>query len=352
LREPKEVASFKVPNEFRYLDLARFSPDGKTLVTTSTYGPARDLKMVDLPSGKEKKTKAGEGFAGSFAFAPDGRLYVAFGGKNEHQVQVWDLGKDQIVNRFKVPSKVTGINLSPDGKVLACTHLSDDPDARQLSIFDVSSGQVKAVLDSSVTSAFSPNSRVLAYAAADGAIGVYDVASDKERPVLVGHKSDVRSLTFVDNRVLVSNTGPKVLVGDKEDKTVRVWDAETGKQTALVECPQEPEHIAVFPDGKTLVTTHKDKTARFWSVETGKGAGVITPMENESVWHLAFTPDGKALITTHYDKGLIFWELPSRKKALTMKPLDVYCLKPVFTRDGKLMALPYTDGTVKLYELR
>jgi WD40 repeat protein len=311
---------------------------------------------VDVPSGKEKKTKASEGFAGSFAFAPDGRLFVAYEGEDEHQVRVWDLGKDQIVNTFKVPTKVTNIDLSPDGKVLACSHLTDEPGAglldRQLSIIDVPTGRVKATLDASATATFSPNGRVLAYATADDAIKLYDIASGKERHALTGHKSNVRSLIFVDNRVLVSSTGSKVLVGDKEDKTVRVWDVETGKQTALVECPQESEKVAVFPDGKTLITTHKDKTARFWSVATGKDAGVITPMEHETVWHLTFTPDGKGLITTHYDKGLIWWEIPSRKKALTMKPLDVYCMKPVFTRDGKLMALPYTDGTVKLYELR
>jgi WD40 repeat protein len=87
-----------------------------------------------------------------------------------------------------------------------------------------------------------------------------------------------------------------------------------------------------FRTGRPLVTTHKNKTARFWSAETGKDVGVMTPMERERVWHLTFTPDGKGMITTHYDHGIILWEVPSRKNLLALKPLDVNCLKPVFTR--------------------
>jgi WD40 repeat protein len=112
LRAPKEIASFKVPNENRYLDAARFAPDGKTLVTSSTYGHNCDVKFVDVPSGKEKQTRASEGFAGSFAFAPDGRFYVAFESAKEHQVRVWDLGKNQLVKTFKLPTKVRGLDLS------------------------------------------------------------------------------------------------------------------------------------------------------------------------------------------------------------------------------------------------
>jgi hypothetical protein len=34
-----------------------------------------------------------------------------------------------------------------------------------------------------------------------------------------------------------------------------------------------------------------------------------------------------------------------------MKPLDEYCLQPIFTRDEKRMAVGYTGGMVKIYEL-
>jgi hypothetical protein len=355
-RELKEIASFQLPNEHRYLDETQFSPDGKTLVTTSRYGLDNDLKCVEVPTGKEKKTKAGAGFGGSFAFAPDGRLYVAFEKEDEHEVRLWDLGKDQIVKRFKFPTRVRDIELSPDGKILVCLLDANDPGAdlaRRILLIDVATGRVRTTFDGTGTPTFSPNGRVVACATArGGAVKLYDLEANKELHVLKGHRGDVRVLIFVDDRVLVTSTGRVILVGEKEDRTVRVWNVETGQQTAQFECPHEPENVALFPDGKTLVTTHKDKSMRFWSVETGKDVGVITPMQRERVWHLTFTPDGKALITTHYEQGLILWEIPSRKKALALKPRSVYGLQPVFTRDGKLMALPYSDGALKLYELR
>jgi WD40 repeat protein len=350
--ELKEVASFKAPNKLSYLGPIQFSPDGKTLVTTSNYGPDKDMKLVELPSGKEITSKASEGSRGVFDFAPDGRLFVA----TDSKVQAWDLAKNEIVKTYQLPSQILQINLSPDGKVMVCVHKDDFPEEidsdNAVSIVDVQTGKVKGAFAGSSTLAFSPDSRLLACATRkDYAIRIYDLVSDKETHLLKGHQSNIRFLAFADNKTLVSNTGAKVFVVDKVDTTVRIWNVETGKEQAVVNSPKEVEKALVFPDGKTLVTTYKDKTVTFWSVENGKDLGSMTPLDREPVWHLVFMPDGKTMITTHYDKGIILWEMPTRKKVLAMNPVAVYCLQPAFSPDGRLMALPYTDGMIKIYAL-
>jgi WD40 repeat protein len=52
-----------------------------------------------------------------------------------------------------------------------------------------------------------------------------------------------------------------------DDKTARVWDAETGKTTAVLAGHAGPVWSAAFsPDGQQVVTASDDTTARIWRV--------------------------------------------------------------------------------------
>ena len=67
----------------------------------------------------------------------------------------------------------------------------------------------------------------------------------------------------------------KRIVTASEDKTARLWDAETGKQIGapLVGHEDGVTSAAFSPDGKRIVTASADKTARLWDAETGKQIG-------------------------------------------------------------------------------
>lgn len=355
-KPPKELASFKAPNG-NNLDWAQFTQDGKFLAVASSYGPGGDLKIIEIPSGKEKKTKATEGFGiGTLATAGDAKVFLTANSDKEHVVRLWDLATDKSLKTFKLDSRVFDVRVSPDGKLVACSHSSgrDFQDDNKLTVFDVATGKAKGTFDSNGTLAFSPDGSVLAYATQkDFAIKIYDLKQGKEKHVFKGHKSFVRFLLLTEKGTLVSNTGTVVLVGDKEDKSVRFWDVETGKQKASLDCPEVVDSLTLGPDGKTVLTTHdKAKTVCLWDIDTAKSKGDFQPSNRERVWHLVFTPDGKTMITTHYDKGIILWDYPANKKRLELKALDEYCLKPAITRDGKLMVLAHKDGTIKLYDLK
>ena len=70
-------------------------------------------------------------------------------------------------------------------------------------------------------------------------------------------------------RFAVSPDGKRMLSwGD--DRTVRLWDVETGKELRKLEGHTDKAAGVFSPDGKQVLTFSPDKTLRLWDVESGK----------------------------------------------------------------------------------
>ena len=67
--------------------------------------------------------------------------------------------------------------------------------------------------------------------------------------------------------------------------------------------------MAVTPDGKQVVSASKDKTLKVWDLETGR---VLRTLEGHSdyVMGVALTPDGKRAVSAG-DRTLKVWDLDS-----------------------------------------
>ena len=60
------------------------------------------------------------------------------------------------------------------------------------------------------------------------------------------------------------------------DNTARIWDAESGKEIAVLKGHAGRVISAAFSaDGKRVVTASDDKTARIWDAESGKEIAVL-----------------------------------------------------------------------------
>ena len=94
------------------------------------------------------------------------------------------------------------------------------------------------------------------------------------------------------------------------DKTIRIWDAETG---AAVGKPLEGHSlyvssVAYSPDGWFIISGSHDRTIRIWNAETGAAVGKPLEGHSWSVSSVAYSPDGPHLISGSGDNTIRIWD--------------------------------------------
>jgi class 3 adenylate cyclase/GTPase SAR1 family protein len=74
--------------------------------------------------------------------------------------------------------------------------------------------------------------------------------------------------------------------------------------------------VAVTPDGKTVVSTSGDRTLKVWDLETGRCKATLEG-HTDIVYGIAITPDGRTAVSGSFDNTLRVWDLGTMPGQLT-----------------------------------
>ncbi|KDR68085.1 hypothetical protein GALMADRAFT_1354883 [Galerina marginata CBS 339.88] len=163
--------------------------------------------------------------------------------------------------------------------------------------------------------------------------------------VLKGHTGWVTSVAF--------STDGRRIVSGSYDQTVRIWDAETGKQvgepfggqTACV------WSVAFSPDGKRVVSGSDDKTVRIWDAETGKQMGEPFRGHTNFVKSVAFSPDGRHVVSGSNDETVRIWDAETGKQVGEPFRGHTDLVRSVaFSPDGMRVVSGSDDQTVRIWD--
>jgi WD40 repeat protein len=105
--------------------------------------------------------------------------------------------------------------------------------------------------------------------------------------------------------------------------------------------------VAVSPDGTLIATAGFDKTVRLWDAATGKEVRAYTGHTGQ-VLAVAFSPQGDALATGAADNTAKVWDVPTPNPVKAVPhaaALRVVAVAP----DGKTFGVGDADGTIKVY---
>ena len=110
----------------------------------------------------------------------------------------------------------------------------------------------------------------------------------------IDNKLHGKELVLAGNTVCASADGKRLLTSNS-DHTLRLWDADTGKELRVFEGHTNIVLAAALsPDGKRVLSGSADTTVRLWDADTGKELRQMTG-HTVPVWSIAFGPEGQAL---------------------------------------------------------
>ena len=75
---------------------------------------------------------------------------------------------------------------------------------------------------------------------------------------------------------------------------------------------------AYSPDGSRIVTASEDKTARVWDAASGKESLALRGHEDR-VWSVAYSPDGSRIVTASWDKTARVWDAASGQEIVALR---------------------------------
>jgi WD40 repeat protein len=203
-----------------------FSPDGKTLATTSLLNKVR---LWNLQTGQLRHTiDIADTNVMSVAFSPDGKTLAAGGMARDPNLQkgevtLWDVGTGAAKRTLTGHGQVWAIVFAPDGKTVAAS-------GSGVKVWDVEGGELKHSLGNGIGMdiAFAPDGKTLAMAAAlandKGNVTLWDTRTGKLQQTFEGHENLVYAVAFSrDGRTLASGS---------RDRTIRLWKLKASNKRA------------------------------------------------------------------------------------------------------------------------
>ena len=99
-----------------------------------------------------------------------------------------------------------------------------------------------------------------------------------------------------------------------------LYDVNTGNETALISGHTDTvTHVAFSPDGKILASSAHDKTVRLWNTETGKSLQTLD-IPKGYLFSLSYSNDGKTLVGLNQERFVFLWDPLTGKLLRTYRP--------------------------------
>lgn len=300
-----------------------FSGDCRVLASATD-----DLTIWDASSGALLTSIPQPSWVTALAFHPD-PTFIATGHENG-SIGYWDAPGHHAVfgkplSYHKKP--ISAIAISPTGKLLAAA--SED---KTISLWDLATGKYVGCLaghtDRIPALVWHPSGKFLVSAGWDTTARVWDATTLQPVVLFNSHATQVNAVAF-------SADGRWLACADSAH-TIHVWDFEARKTVhKLKTSGAEIQTLAFSGDGQYLAC-NGDRTIHVWNAQTGKPYADVGPRPCARTT-ASVRADGSRLLTNGGGRNAAIWDV-ARREAVTGLPTSEPMHAVAYSPDGKWIA--------------
>jgi WD40 repeat protein len=339
-----------------------WSPNGSLLASAGREGT---IKIWDVEGKKESKLLA-------IKDSKDGVVQVVFGADNktlyacgfDKFIHVWDVAAGKEVGKLgPMPDNLFGLAINTDGSLVAAAAYDGNlrlwnTKTRQGKVIQLQDGKKKTAVTFCI--AFAPDGKSVATGhEANNAVRVTRLEkfvavaverSSEEKKTGGGLlPSELRGHTGVVHHVAFSPDG-SMLATASFDKTIKIWDAETGKELNTLKGHTDHVYCVAFSSDSTMLASgSRDKSIRVWNVRDGKLLKELKG-HTESVDTVAFNPNGKVLASGSVDKSVRLWNIVTGTEIAKLGEHSDGVNWLAWGPHGLTLASAGNDGIIKIWD--
>jgi WD40 repeat protein len=253
----------------------------------------------------------------------------------------WRLCDRELFTLNEHEDAVTGLALSPDGRLLASAsadqsvRLWDAETGKSLKTLPGDGGKITALV-------FAPDGRTLYWGEAEGAIVVWDLAQAKQH--VLRHDNAVIALAITPDGGTLASVS--------EDRTVLLWDLVTARSREVL-CGQRRAVKAVQfeRDGKHLILGSLDGTLCIIDCANGQEAAVLNGPKGHQILAVALAADGKLAASAGAEGVVQLWDLKAREPTKTLFQDGLLVQAVAFDPTNRWLATGTSDGVITLWDV-
>ncbi|NET02154.1 MAG: WD40 repeat domain-containing protein [Sphaerospermopsis sp. SIO1G1] len=281
-------------------------------------GSRGETKLWDLSKGELIETLSESPWSTSgmvdevhsLAFSTDGQTLVSVGA--DSTIKIWHTGALDLIDILhKHQGNVRCVAFTPDGKSLVT-----GGDDRRILFWNLRDRQVENTLSLDDTAAhsmvLSEDGKILV-TGSYRKIKVWRLTFNYAQKNQPENKPEIKQIyTFNGHshivNSLVMTTNRQYLISGSQDKTVRVWNLETGELIHTLSSHREGVYtVALSSDQQIIASGSADKTIKLWHLQTGELLATFSGHAN-TITALLFTASGEMLVSGSLDKTIKIWQ--------------------------------------------